>query len=73
LQNTIDQINSGQNIESVVPATGQLSIQKKFKLATVYTYYIALYGFPTQGVGFDPVKISFLANILTQNGIDPYN
>jgi hypothetical protein len=27
---------------------------------------------PAFGVGFDPQKIKFLADILQQNGIDPY-
>ena len=73
LQNTIADILSGKNKDFVTPATGQLSIKKSFKLATVFTYYIALYGMPAFGVGFDASKISFLANILKQNGIDPYN
>jgi hypothetical protein len=27
---------------------------------------------PASGVGFDPVKLSFLVDILTEKGIDPY-
>ena len=49
-----------------------MSVQKTFKLAAVFNYYIMIYGLPAQGVGFDPVKISFLVNILTEKGIDPY-
>ena len=49
-----------------------MSVQKTFKLAAVFNYYIMIYGLPTPGVGFDPVKISFLVNILTEKGIDPY-
>ena len=49
-----------------------MSVQKTFKLAAVFNYYIMIYGLPVQGVGFDPVKISFLVNILTEKGIDPY-
>jgi hypothetical protein len=49
-----------------------MSVQKTFKLAAVFNYYIMIYGLPTQGVGFDPVKISFLITILTEKGIDPY-
>lgn len=49
-----------------------MSVQKTFKLAAVFNYYIMIYGLPTQGVGFDPVKISFLISILTEKGIDPY-
>jgi hypothetical protein len=49
-----------------------MSVQKTFKLAAVFNYYIMIYGLPAPGVGFDPVKISFLVNILTEKGIDPY-
>ena len=49
-----------------------MSVQKTFKLAAVFNYYIMIYGLPVPGVGFDPVKISFLVNILTEKGIDPY-
>ena len=49
-----------------------MSVQKTFKLAAVFNYYIMIYGLPVQGVGFDPVKISFLVDILTEKGIDPY-
>jgi len=49
-----------------------MSIQKTFKLAAVFNYYIMIYGLPAPGVGFDPVKITFLVNILTEKGIDPY-
>ena len=49
-----------------------MSLNKTFKLAAVFNYYIMIYGLPAQGVGFDPVKISFLVNILTDKGIDPY-
>ena len=49
-----------------------MSVQKTFKLAAVFNYYIMIYGLPLQGVGFDPVKISFLVDILTEKGIDPY-
>jgi hypothetical protein len=49
-----------------------MSVQKTFKLAAVFNYYIMIYGLPVQGVGFDPVKISFLVDILTEKGINPY-
>ena len=49
-----------------------MSVQKTFKLAAVFNYYIMIYGLPAPGVGFDPVKITFLVNILTEKGIDPY-
>jgi hypothetical protein len=31
-----------------------------------------MYGMPAYGVGFDPVKLSIISNILIENGIDPY-
>jgi hypothetical protein len=31
-----------------------------------------IYGLPQYGVGFDPVKIAFLADLLKKQGIDPY-
>jgi hypothetical protein len=53
-------------------SNSNMSVQKTFKLAAVFNYYIMIYGIPTPGVGFDPVKITFLVNILTEKGIDPY-
>jgi hypothetical protein len=56
----------------VVTSTGQLSVNKTFKLAPVFNLYILIYGMPEFGVGFDQIKISYLIDILKQNGIDPY-
>jgi hypothetical protein len=53
-------------------SNSSMSVQTTFKLAAVFNYYIMIYGMPVQGVGFDPVKITFLVNILTEKGIDPY-
>jgi hypothetical protein len=53
-------------------SNSNMSVQKTFKLAAVFNYYIMIYGIPAPGVGFDPVKITFLVNILTEKGIDPY-
>ena len=72
LQNTINDILSGKNEKIVAKGIGQLSITKKFKLARVFNNYIVVFGMPAFGVGFDPQKIKFLADILQQNGIDPY-
>jgi len=32
-----------------------------------------VYGVPVYGAGFDPIRISFLAEILTSLSINPYN
>lgn len=73
LQNTIDDILSGKNVKPAFGSnTGQLSIQKSFTLAPLFSYYIMLYGMPEPGVGFDQNKLSLLLSILEKNCIDPY-
>jgi len=70
----IQDVLANKNVKNIdtVGGTGQMSITKNFKLAPVYNHYITVYGMPQNGVGFDPVKISYLANILTMNNINPY-
>lgn len=74
LQKKVNDILSSKNesILEVATATGQLSLKKTFKLAAVFNTYILVYGCPEFGVGFDPSKISFLADLLTKMGINPY-
>lgn len=74
LKKTIDDILSGKNekVVEMAQASGQLNITKSFKLAPVFNYYIIIYGMPAYGVGFDPVKINFLVDILKSKGINPY-
>ena len=62
------------NVENVNDAESDsnLGVVRSFRLAPVYNYYIMIYGMPASGVGFDPVKLSFLVDILTEKGIDPY-
>ena len=74
LEKRINDILTDKNSKTVENtfSYSNLSVQKTFKLAAVFNYYIMIYGLPTQGVGFDPVKISFLVTILTEKGIDPY-
>jgi hypothetical protein len=74
LQNRINDILTNKNEKLVeIPTTnGQMSVKKSFKLAPVFNNYILVYGLPPYGVGFDPAKIDFLANILRKNGINPY-
>ena len=74
LQKQIQDILSNKNVKNIdtVGGTGQMSVVKTFKLAPVYNYYITVYGMPQNGVGFDPIKLSYLANVLTLNNINPY-
>lgn len=73
LQQTIDDILSGKNVKNAFGgSTGHLSIQKSFKLAPLFSYYILLYGMPEPGVGFDQNKLSLLLNIFEKNGMNPY-
>ena len=74
LKKTIDDILSGKNEKFIemAQASGQLSITKTFKLAPLFNNYIIVYGMPAFGVGFDPIKIKFLTEVLVKNGINPY-
>jgi len=74
LQQQIQDILSNKNVKNIdtVGATGQLSVTKSFKLASVFNYYIIVYGLPTPGIGFDPIKVSYLADLLKKNNIDPF-
>lgn len=73
LQNQVTQLESGVNKKNVYPsAHGHFHIQKTFTLIPIYSYYIVLFGLPEPGVGFDPLKITQLLNILQSNNIDPY-
>ena len=74
LENSVSELLNKVNVESVNDGetTSTLSLTRSFRLAAVYNYYIMIYGMPASGAGFDPVKISFLVDILTEKGIDPY-
>jgi hypothetical protein len=73
LQKKIDEILSGKNEQTAMSnTTGQFTATQTFVLAPLFSYYIVMYGMPAYGVGFDPVKLSIISNILTENGIDPY-
>ena len=73
LQKKIEEILSGKNEQQAMSNTsGQFTATQTFVLAPLFSYYIVMYGMPAYGVGFDPVKLSIISNILTENGIDPY-
>lgn len=46
------------------------TITQTFTLAPLYSYYILLFGIPTNG--FDPCNLKQIIDILNQYGIDPY-
>jgi hypothetical protein len=72
LNNKIDEILSGKNeVNAFTSATGNISIEKTFKLSPLYSYYIKLYGMPAYGVGFEAAKLSLLSTILTKYGVIP--
>jgi hypothetical protein len=75
LQQKINLILSETNKDIVEDSSssGQFSIIQTVQLAPVYNYYITVYGPPCYGEGFNPLKVSFLAEILTSIGISPYN
>ena len=72
LQQQVNECISKKNEHVVATATSTLTIMRTFKLAPVFNYYIVLYGMPIAGVGFDPVRINFLVNLLNRVGINPY-
>ena len=74
LENSVSELLNEVNVETVNDGetTSSLSLTRSFRLAAVYNYYIMIYGMPASGAGFDPVKIAFLVDILTEKGINPY-
>lgn len=73
LQKSNNEILEGLNtVKAVSNTSGQFVLTKKFTLAPIFSYYIMLYGFPAQGVGFDPNKLTLLQEIMENNGIDTY-
>lgn len=75
LQKQVQEILAEQNVETTQStiSTSNVSITQTFQLASVFNYYIRIYGAPAAGEGFDPVKIAFLVYVLEENGIDPYS
>jgi hypothetical protein len=47
-------------------------LEQKFTLLPLYSYYIALFGIPEEGAGFDLNKIEIIKTILETNNINPY-
>jgi hypothetical protein len=73
LEQRIADILSGKNEKEVMADTcGQFTITKTFTFAPLFSYYIAAFGLPQFGVGFNKDKLSLMLQILTSAGIDPY-
>lgn len=72
LQQQVNDCLSNKNSHQVATAVGNLNVTRKFTLAPVFNYYIVLYGMPSPGEGFDPVRINFLVNLLNRVGVNPY-
>uniref|UniRef100_A0A6C0DQ85 Uncharacterized protein n=1 Tax=viral metagenome TaxID=1070528 RepID=A0A6C0DQ85_9ZZZZ len=72
LQQQVNDCLSNKNEHTVATGSGTMTITRSFKLAPVFNYYIVLYGMPAAGVGFDPIRINFLVNLLIRVGINPY-
>jgi len=74
LEKRIEEILSGKNEKDVIADTcGGFGITKSFTLAPLFSYYIAAFGVPAFGVGFNKDKLSLIMKILVAAGIDPYD
>lgn len=61
LNKRIEDILSNKNVVSIITSTtSTMTVTKTMKLSPVYSYYIYLYGLPSYGIGFDPVKLNFI-------------
>lgn len=60
LQEILSKVNE---MEAMKDVTGQFEVKKVFRLAPIYSDYIYLYGLPMCGVGFDSIKLAFVANL----------
>ena len=74
LESQVQDLINAVNVDDVSTTTNtsSLALTQTFKLANVFNYYIMIYGMPVAGEGFNPVKVAYLVDILTANGIDPY-
>ena len=75
LQKQVADILSDKNVTTTQSSmsSNNMTLTQSFQLASVFNYYIRIYGAPLQGQGFDPVKIAFLIYTLQENGVDPYS
>lgn len=54
-------------------AHGTVELKKTFYLAPLFSYYIRAFGLPEFGVGFDPVKLDIIKEVLEANNISLYS
>jgi len=74
LQGVIQEIINGVNVNKAFDRNvGTFAMSQNLTLAPLFRYYIGLYGVPTPGVGFDPVKLALVLTALENSGIDPYD
>ena len=65
LNTRISEILSNKNESAVLSsASGRIVATKVVVLSPLFSHYIYIYGMPDFGVGFDPVKLSFLQNLV---------
>jgi len=74
LQTKINDILSSKNVKCVEVTcnSGTINMTQTFTLAPVFNAYILVYGLPASGVGFDPIRVAFLASIMKDAGLNPY-
>lgn len=73
LQNRLETILTSRNEQNLIVTSEQnYNLEKKFTLLPLYSYYITLFGVPTEGSGFDLNKIQIIKTILETNNINPY-
>jgi hypothetical protein len=73
LTNKIENILTNKNDHCVIENLNKnITLQKTFTLAPIYSYYISIFGIPEKGQGFQPEKIQLLLSILDKYDINPY-
>jgi hypothetical protein len=68
LQKRVDNVLAGINQMNIANSEniGQFQIEQSFSLAPLYSYYIMLFGIPSQKIGFDPAKLLIIRNVLSE-------
>ena len=68
LQKRVDNVLAGVNQMNIANTEniGQFQIEQSFSLAPLYSYYIMLFGIPSQKTGFDPAKLIIIRNVLRE-------
>jgi hypothetical protein len=69
LKNKIETIFSNKNLKLVNEMDTKMSIVKKFTLAPLYSYYIVLFGIPSEK-GFEQSKLNQIIQFMKKYNID---